>query len=161
MLEADKRVGEEHPLTVTLPYSKEPNLYIIGTMNTTDRSVGSIDYAVRRRFAFVTLEADESLVPEGDARNLFNAVKNFLNESKYDMDIEDLMVGHSYFMDSDNLQMKWQYEILPLLMEYHKDGVISKSPLKDRSGNEIENVKKNYITFTLVWQKKESEETKV
>lgn len=166
LLEADKRVGEEHPLTVTLPYSKEPfsvppNLYIIGTMNTTDRSVGSIDYAVRRRFAFVTLEADESLVPEGDARNLFNAVKNFLNESKYDMDIEDLMVGHSYFMDSDNLQMKWQYEILPLLMEYHKDGVISKSPLKDRSGNEIENVKKNYITFTLVWQKKESEETKV
>ena len=166
LLEADKRVGGEHPLTVTLPYSKEPfsvppNLYIIGTMNTTDRSVGSIDYAVRRRFAFVTLEADESLVPEGDARNLFNAVKNFLNESKYDMDIEDLMVGHSYFMDSDNLQMKWQYEILPLLMEYHKDGVISKSPLKDRSGNEIENVKKNYITFTLVWQKKESEETKV
>lgn len=164
LLEADKRVGGDHPLTVTFPYSKEPfsvpsNLYIIGTMNTTDRSVGSIDYAVRRRFAFVTLEADENKVPEGNARNLFNAVKNFLNKSKYDMDIEDLMVGHSYFMtsDKDSLKMKWQYEILPLLMEYHKDGIISKSPLKDDSGNEIANVKKDYAKFVEAWQKKESD----
>ena len=162
LLEADKRVGGDHPLTVTLPYSKESfsvpsNLYIIGTMNTTDRSVGSIDYAVRRRFAFVTLEADENKVPEGNARNLFNAVKNFLNKSKYDMDIEDLMVGHSYFMDATNLQMKWQYEILPLLMEYHKDGIISKSPLKNDSGNEIADVKKDYAKFVEAWQKKESD----
>ena len=164
LLEADKRVGGDHPLTVTLPYSKEPfsvpsNLYIIGTMNTTDRSVGSIDYAVRRRFAFVTLEADENKVPEGNARNLFNAVKNFLNKSKYDVDIEDLMVGHSYFMtsDADVLKMKWQYEILPLLMEYHKDGIISKSPLKDDSGNEIADVKKGYAKFVEAWQKKESD----
>ena len=157
LLEADKRSGGNHPLSVTLPYTKKTfsvpsNLYIIGTMNTTDRSVGSIDYAVRRRFAFVTLEANEILVPEGAARNLFNAVKNFLKESKYDMDIEDLMVGHSYFMDDKNLQMKWQYEILPLLMEYHKDGIISKSPLKDRSGNDIENVKKDYVAFTNGWK---------
>lgn len=162
LLEADKRVGGDHPLTVTLPYSKESfsvpsNLYIIGTMNTTDRSVGSIDYAVRRRFAFVTLEANENKVPEGNARNLFNAVKNFLNKSKYDMDIEDLMVGHSYFMDANNLQMKWQYEILPLLMEYHKDGIISKSPLKNDSGNEIADVKKDYAKFVEAWQKKESD----
>ena len=162
LLEADKRVGGDHPLTVTLPYSKESfsvpsNLYIIGTMNTTDRSVGSIDYAVRRRFAFVTLKADENKVPEGNARNLFNAVKNFLNKSKYDMDIEDLMVGHSYFMDANNLQMKWQYEILPLLMEYHKDGIISKSPLKGDSGNEIADVKKDYAKFVEAWQKKESD----
>lgn len=164
LLEADKRIGGDHPLTVTLPYSKESfsvpsNLYIIGTMNTTDRSVGSIDYAVRRRFAFVTLEADENKVPEGNARNLFNAVKNFLNKSKYDMDIEDLMVGHSYFMtaNEDSLKMKWRYEILPLLMEYHKDGIISKSPLKDDSGNEIADVKKDYAKFVEAWQKKESD----
>lgn len=161
LLEADKRAGGDHPLTVTLPYSKEQfsvpsNLYIIGTMNTTDRSVGSIDYAVRRRFAFVTLPADENLVPEGDARNLFNAVKNFLDKSKYDMEIDDLMVGHSYFMDADNLQMKWQYEILPLLMEYHKDGIISKSPLKDSADKEIEDVKKNYANFITAWEKSNS-----
>ena len=158
LLEADKRSGGNHPLSVTLPYTKKTfsvpsNLYIIGTMNTTDRSVGSIDYAVRRRFAFVTLEANEILVPEGAARNLFNAVKNFLNESKYDMDIEDLMVGHSYFMDDKNLQMKWRYEILPLLMEYHKDGIISKSPLKDQSDKEIANVKKDYTPFITAWKK--------
>ena len=164
LLEADKRVGGDHPLTITLPYSKDSfsvpsNLYIIGTMNTTDRSVGSIDYAVRRRFAFVTLEADENKAPKGDARELFKAVRQFLKESKYDMDIEDLMVGHSYFMttDTDALKMKWQYEILPLLMEYHKDGIISKSPLKDDSGNEIAGVKKDYAKFVNVWQKKESD----
>lgn len=164
LLEADKRVGGDHPLTVTLPYSKESfsvpsNLYIIGTMNTTDRSVGSIDYAVRRRFAFVTLEADDKLVTNKEAHDLFMAVKNFLNKSKYDMDIEDLMVGHSYFMtdDTDTLKMKWQYEILPLLMEYHKDGIISKSPLKDDSGNEIADVKKSYAKFVEAWQKKEAD----
>ena len=158
MLEADKRIGGDHHLTVTLPYSKKSfsvpsNLYIIGTMNTTDRSVGSIDYAVRRRFAFVTLEADEKQVPVGDARNLFNAVKNFLNVSKYDMDIEDLMVGRSYFMDSDNLQMKWQYEILPLLMEYHKDGIINASPFKDLSDEDKKQVKTDYKKFIKKWLK--------
>lgn len=164
LLEADKRFGGDHPLSVTLPYSKDSfvvpsNLYIIGTMNTTDRSVGSIDYAVRRRFAFVTLEANESMVPEGDARNLFNAVKNFLNKSKYDMDIEDLMVGHSYFMDATNLQMKWQYEILPLLMEYHKDGIINQSPLNGFSEKQVKEVKVDYKLFIEKWPEKKSEET--
>lgn len=165
LLEVDKRVGGNHPLSVTLPYSKEPfsvppNLYIIGTMNTTDRSVGSIDYAVRRRFAFVTLEADENKVPEGNARNLFNAVKNFLNKSKYDMDIEDLMVGHSYFMvdDEDSLNMKWQYEILPLLMEYHKDGIIKESPLNGFSEKQVKEVKVDYKLFIEKWSEKKSEE---
>ena len=164
LLEADKRVGGDHPLTVTLPYSKESfsvpsNLYIIGTMNTTDRSVGSIDYAVRRRFAFVTLEADESKAPEGDARELFKAVRRFLKESKYDMDIEDLMVGHSYFMDAINLQMKWRYEILPLLMEYHKDGIINQSPLNGFSEKQVKEVKVDYKLFIEKWPEKKSEET--
>ncbi len=169
LLEADKRklVGvddspenqeKQHTIELTLPYSKEKfsvpsNLYIIGTMNTTDRSVGSIDYAVRRRFAFVTLEADSSKIENEDAKKLFDSVKRFLNETKYDMDIEDLMVGHSYFMvdNEQSLQMKWQYEILPLLMEYHKDGIISKSPLKDTEGKEIVNCKKDYQTFINAW----------
>lgn len=135
LLEADKRIGGDHPIRVTLPYSKESfgvpsNLYIIGTMNTTDRSVGNIDYAVRRRFAFATLKADKELVMQYSiplAVELFEAVESFIKKHQIDMDFEDLMVGHSYFFakDENELELKWQYEILPLLNEYIKDGIIN------------------------------------
>lgn len=140
LLEADKRAGETHPIEVTLPYSKEPfsvpsNLYIIGTMNTTDRSVGSIDYAVRRRFAFVTLKSDRLKLEQyyeelgglkEKACQLFDRIKEFLEDEKSDMDIDDLMAGHSYFMAEDKIQleMKLNYEIIPLIAEYVKDGII-------------------------------------
>lgn len=139
LLESDKRTGAEHEIFVTLPYSCEdfsvpPNLYIIGTMNTTDRSVGNIDYAVRRRFAFVTLNADKSVIEnyykdenlKNKATKLFDAVRAFLDEHKCDMNIDDLMVGHSYFLanDVDELRLKLDYEIIPLVREYAKDGII-------------------------------------
>jgi len=139
LLEADKRLGGDHPIKVTLPYSKESfgvpsNLYIIGTMNTTDRSVGNIDYAVRRRFAFVTLKADRQILvskygEESKQVQLFDAVFTFLNDDKKhpDMDIDDLMVGHSYFMADDDkeLKLKLEYEIIPLIREYSKDGIVN------------------------------------
>ena len=139
LLESDKRIGGNHPIKVTLPYSKESfgvpsNLYIIGTMNTTDRSVGSIDYAVRRRFAFVTLKANKQILvdkygEESKQVKLFDYVYTFLNDDKKhpDMDIDDLMVGHSYFMaDDDNeLKLKLEYEIIPLIREYNKDCIIN------------------------------------
>ena len=136
LLEADKRIGGDHPIKVTLPYSKESfgvpsNLYIIGTMNTTDRSVGNIDYAVRRRFAFITLESDRQVVVDKygeDSQNvqLFDAVETFIKKNKIEMDFEDLMVGHNYFLanGSDELALRWEYEILPLLNEYIKDDII-------------------------------------
>ena len=139
LLEADKRLGGDHPIKVTLPYSKESfgvpsNLYIIGTMNTTDRSVGNIDYAVRRRFAFVTLKANRQILVskygEGAKQvQLFDAIFAFLDDDKKhpDMDIDDLMVGHSYFMaeDDNELRLKLDYEIIPLIWEYCKDGIIN------------------------------------
>lgn len=134
LLEKDKRLGGEHPIKVTLPYSKESfgvpeNLYIIGTMNTTDRSVGNIDYAVRRRFAFATLQSQRDLVVTHSTEKaavLFDAVKSFIEKNKTEMDFEDLMVGHSYFFakDDDELALRWQYEILPLLNEYIKDDIL-------------------------------------
>ena len=134
LLEADKRIGGKHPLKVTLPYSKTEfgvpsNLYIIGTMNTTDRSVGNIDYAVRRRFAFVTLESDKDVVKQQStpkALELFEAVEAFIKKNQIEMDFEDLMVGHSYFIaeNETELKMKWDYEIIPLLREYYKDGLL-------------------------------------
>lgn len=136
LLEKDKRDDNDHPITVTLPYSKEEfsvpsNVYIIGTMNTTDRSTGTIDYAIRRRFAFVTLKADEKVLPENSkARALFNDIKSFIENDKnhpQDMDIDDLMVGHSYFMakNENELKYKIQYEVIPLLKEYFNDGLLT------------------------------------
>lgn len=145
LLEADKRKrGHEDRKYIEplLPYSKEPfsvpdNLYIIGTMNTTDRSVGSMDYAVRRRFAFVSVKADRDIVKRYSykvekAIILFDAVQKFLERTKMEIDTDDLMVGHSYFMVRDELQLalKWEYEILPLLDEYASDGLVSEKPHK-------------------------------
>ena len=107
-------------------------------MNTTDRSVGNIDYAVRRRFAFVTLKSKKDVVaaqiPKNQqAENLFDAVEAFIKKNQIEMDFEDLMVGHSYFIAKDEaeLEMKWKYEIIPLLHEYYKDGLLQKDVLSE------------------------------
>lgn len=129
-----------------LPYTKAEfgvpsNLYIIGTMNTTDRSTGTLDYALRRRFAFVTLKSKDSVIKKyySDINNeelgsvavaLFEDIKKFIENPKDlcgDMSIDDLMVGHSYFMaeSEDELQDKVEYEILPLINEYINDGILN------------------------------------
>ena len=140
LLEADKRLEGSHPLTVTLPYSKgdfavPASVYIIGTMNTTDRSTGTLDYAVRRRFAFVTLKSDVEAVKrhyadenlKAKAVAVFENVRSFVEKHNAgDMDLEDLMVGHSYFMaaDEDSLKIKMAFEVVPLIREYVKDGIL-------------------------------------
>ena len=133
LIEKDKRIGEEHPVTLTLPYSKQSdfgvpsNLYIIGTMNTTDRSTGTIDYALRRRFAFLTVPSQREIIESEKGKRLFDSVKEFIENHRFaDMDVEDLMVGHSYFMaeDDEELLLKIRYEIIPLIKEYIKDGIL-------------------------------------
>ena len=146
LLEADKRDKGNHPIKVTLPYSKTlfgvpSNLYIIGTMNTTDRSTGTLDYALRRRFAFVTLKSDPNMIVKhyeklgnddlkAIAIDLFNNIKAFITNPKHlcgDLCIDDLMVGHSYFMASskEELQCKVEFEIIPLIAEYINDGILT------------------------------------
>ncbi|MFA6832293.1 MAG: AAA family ATPase [Bacteroidaceae bacterium] len=148
LIEADKRDSGEHAIKVLLPYSKTwftvpSNLYIIGTMNTTDRSTGTLDYALRRRFAFVTLESQENIIQEyyckidneelkTKACSLFENIKKFIESPKHlhdDMNIEDLMVGHSYFMaaDEQSLSDKIEYEVVPLINEYINDGILDVS----------------------------------
>ncbi len=153
LLEVDKRSGGgSHHISLKLPYSKEDfsvpsNLYIIGTMNTTDRSTGTIDYAVRRRFAFVTLESKADIIEnwcnsesvpsnvKNAALDLFtqingkgkNDTSSFIAKHKSaDFELEDLKVGHSYFMAKDmaSLKMKMLYEVVPLIKEYIKDGIL-------------------------------------
>lgn len=153
LLEADKRSGGgSHHISLKLPYSKEDfsvpsNLYIIGTMNTTDRSTGTIDYAVRRRFAFVTLESRADVIEnwcnsqsvpsdvKKTALALFAQINglgkhdnsSFIAKHKAaDFELEDLKVGHSYFMAKDmaSLKLKMRYEVVPLIKEYIKDGIL-------------------------------------
>ena len=171
LLESDKRVGENtiHPITVKLPYSKNfddeetddfvvpSNLYIIGTMNTTDRSTGTLDYALRRRFAFVTLKSNVSVIEEHydklgneDLKNkavaLFKDIKKFIENPNHlsgDMDIDDLMVGHSYFMaeNEEELKAKVEYEVLPLITEYINDGILNvKNDEKEKYFNAWKNL---------------------
>ena len=146
LLESDKRSNGNHPIKVMLPYTKgefgvPSNLYIIGTMNTTDRSTGTLDYALRRRFAFVTLKSQDSVIMKyySDAGNdelgsvavaLFDDIKKFIENPNHlcgDMSIDDLMVGHSYFMaeSEEELQDKVEFEILPLINEYINDGILN------------------------------------
>lgn len=140
LIEKDKREDKEsiHSLTATLTYSYEPfgvpaNLYILGTMNTTDRSTGTLDYALRRRFVFKTMKADEQIVNAQEeeiaeiALPLFSQVKEFIIKyNSGDMDIEDLMIGHSYFLASnvEQLQNNIEYKIKPLIKEYINDGIL-------------------------------------
>jgi MoxR-like ATPase len=110
------------------------NLYIIGTMNTADRSVGHIDYAIRRRFAFVDVGADENVITLEKAKTLFNEVRNiFKADIASDFELKDIELGHSYYLakDESELPVKLEYEIKPLLREYVKDGILL-SEAKDK-----------------------------
>jgi len=155
LLEADKRKGRINAESVVLPYSKKAfhipnNVYLIATMNTADRSLGSLDYAIRRRFVFIA-EKPFGLEVEGFNEDLFEKVsslfvKNFdeYKESGWDQTMklepadtlseeykpEDVWIGHSYFLmqdeeGEDNTSNRLLYEIIPLLEEYVRDGVLT------------------------------------
>lgn len=128
LIEEDKRLGKEEELQVQLPYSKKPfgvpaNLYIIGTMNTADRSVEALDAALRRRFNF------EEMPPSYDLQELNRVIggvqlSNLLKtiNGRIEMLLDkDHLIGHSYFVKVKNirdLQLVFQNKILPLLQEY-------------------------------------------
>lgn len=140
LIEQDKRVipnGErtfentetkEEQLTVTLPYTKSKfgvpnNLYILGTMNTSDRSIASIDIALRRRFKFKEMMPNSKLVADFgcDFKNIFES----LNKKIKVLLDRDHQIGHSYFINTkyananiSDLKGIWFSEIIPLLNEY-------------------------------------------
>lgn len=112
------------------------NLFIIGTMNTADRSVGHIDYAIRRRFAFIDIlpseEVINNVVPEllkDRAKVLFNNVSQLFIRELISPDFEpkDVQIGHSYFLATteNELKIKLDYEIKPILREYLRDGIFN------------------------------------
>ncbi|MGI9296665.1 MAG: AAA family ATPase [Gammaproteobacteria bacterium] len=105
------------------------NLFVIGTMNTADRTIGQIDYAVRRRFAFVHCPPKAEVITNETAREFFNRVDGVFDEHiSPDFDAADVRVGHSYFLADGNAELsaKIVYQVVPILREYVKDGVLTK-----------------------------------
>jgi len=131
---------------VNTPYevnsSKElivpPNLVLIGTMNTADRSVGQMDYAIRRRFQFFPLLPDVQKVRDEVAKETFqNVLRLFVKDPtaspidwsdradtlSHDFQASDVAIGHTYFLGQD-WKNSFKFQVLPMLVEYLKDGVL-------------------------------------
>jgi DNA polymerase III delta prime subunit len=125
LIEDDKRLGMTNKLRVRLPYSGQlfgvpPNLYILGTMNTADRSIALLDIALRRRFTFVEMMPDPALLGTVEGVNL-SALLTRLNARITALLDRDHQIGHSYFLDldtADDLHFAWYRRIVPLLQEY-------------------------------------------
>nr|WP_315001975.1 AAA family ATPase [uncultured Capnocytophaga sp.] len=113
-----------------------PNLYIIGTMNTADRSVGHIDYAIRRRFAFVNVLPKDLTSELGDQFDsvLFAKVTDLFNTNlSPEFKKEDVQLGHSYFITKNTpIDIRWEYEIKPILLEYVKDGILIGQDIEEK-----------------------------
>lgn len=130
LIEPDKRQGKAEALELTLPYSKTkfgvpPNLHIIGTMNTADRSVEALDAALRRRFHFTEMPPDAAIIRRkkvdqiGDF-NTADILETINNRIRILLD-HDHLIGHSYFLKVKNiedLRDAFVDRIIPLLQEY-------------------------------------------
>ncbi|EHY0913977.1 AAA family ATPase, partial [Campylobacter jejuni] len=140
LIEASKRIGEKEELKVTLPYSGEKfgvpkNVYIIGTMNTADRSITSLDTALRRRFEFIEMIPDVSkLSMDCEGINLQELLKAINTCIEYLLDREKT-IGHAFFIGVENLndlKSIFQNKIIPLLQEYfYNDYALINAVLND------------------------------
>ena len=132
LLEDDKRLGTDNEITVYLPYSSamnrntEPfgvpkNLYIIGTMNTADRSVEALDTALRRRFCFEEMMPNPGLLNKKINEISLKELLEKINERIVALKDREHQIGHSYFMKcktEEELKLVFKNKIVPLLQEY-------------------------------------------
>ena len=139
LIEEDKRDGR---LTVKLPYSQEDftvpsNLFIIGTMNTADRSIALLDIALRRRFTFFRFDPRPELVENTKAKEIMIKLNEKIKEYKG----ADFQIGHSYFMkvtNDEELETVLKYKINPLLEEYFVNDHDKLKKLKEFAGIKID-----------------------
>ena len=128
LLESDKRLGRPEELTVTLPYSRDTfgipaNLYLVGTMNTADRSIEALDSALRRRFTFREITARPEVLSDLTIAGIsLRHLLRTLNARVERLLDKDHRIGHAYFMPLDGsvagLQTVFATQVIPLLEEY-------------------------------------------
>lgn len=130
LIEPSKRAGNDEALEVILPYSKKPfkvpgNLYLIGTMNTADRSLSGLDLALRRRFTFVEMPPRHELLKGVRVEGVdIGELLQIINQRITVLLDRDHCIGHAYFMPLvqnptlDELAEIFRQKILPLLQEY-------------------------------------------
>lgn len=124
LIESDKRWGELNQMSVTLPsgdlFAVPNNLYIIGTMNSADKSISLIDTALRRRFEFIEQMPNDSFIENDKLKTVFNCLNKILVK---ELDSTDLLVGHAYFINKkeSDLPNILNNQIIPLLYEYFYD----------------------------------------
>lgn len=127
LLEEDKRKGNKEQTEVTLPYSNDKfsvpnNVYLIGTMNTADRSVEALDTALRRRFSFVEMQPNPEVLSNANYQEV--NLKRLLETINQRIEVlidKDHQIGHSYFIgiqNLDDLKCVFKDKIIPLLEEY-------------------------------------------
>lgn len=127
LLEEDKRKGNKEQTEVILPYSNEKfsvpnNVYLIGTMNTADRSVEALDTALRRRFSFVEMQPKPEILLDSEYKDV--DLKQLLETINQRIEVlvdKDHQIGHSYFIgiqDLEDLKLVFKDKIIPLLEEY-------------------------------------------
>jgi len=154
LIEEDKRIGNKYQMKTTLPYSKEQfgvpnNLYIIGTMNTADRSIALLDTALRRRFDFEEIMPKPELlrgkvVEEINLQILLTRINERITD-KYDIDHQ---IGHSYLMGvntKEQLERAYKNRILPLLNEYFYNESKTVAEILNCSENELKT--SNFISI--------------
>lgn len=124
LIEDDKRWGEINALCATLPagdkFAVPNNLYIIGTMNSADKSISLIDTALRRRFEFIEVTPNYELIADSTLKKVLKT----LNENLVDqLESTDLLIGHAYFIGKTekDLPRIMNGSIIPLLYEYFYD----------------------------------------
>lgn len=126
LIEDDKRLGAGEALEAVLPYSKEKfgvprNLYIIGTMNTADRSVEALDTALRRRFSFQEISPDPGILENEVEGFALRDILKTINKRIGKLLDRDHLIGHSYFLNVETvseLKIVFQNKVIPLLQEY-------------------------------------------
>lgn len=124
LIEDDKRWGEDNQLSVTLPSGEEfavpNNLYIIGTMNSADKSIALIDTALRRRFEFEEVAPNPELIVDETLKKVLVSLNELLRKQ---LESSDLLIGHAYFIGKTaaDLSNILNRNIIPLLYEYFYD----------------------------------------